>query len=387
MINMCENKITNLDIKGVQHALNRLLTSTPKVRSPLPPRKQENKQESSLLRFGEISGSEEYCTNEAEDLAHPYRPPRPREKQPLSQDCTIFVIMGASGKVATHRVYPALWSLFAGGLLPPNTRIIGYDTGDTSVGEIRRQCESTVSAEEGGDEGRSLNAFWDVNGYAAGSFEDEDQTTELATAFESIEENFERSNRVFILTVKLTLCNGMFALISKAWVQRAGTTQVISIDSLGFQDGISVKNTSAGYFLKHIDSYMNPEAMINILTFRFTNSLVYNSWHRDVISKIVITCKTTEDSLYGDDLTQSPIILHLLHLLTLVGMEKPVSPSGVDYQREKVRVLKAVKEIEKEDFVLAEKISGKAENLLCELNHARKASFISFVVHVENERL
>ncbi len=307
-------------------------------------------------------------------------------------ECTVFVIVGAPGRTATRRVYPAMWELFSGGLLPKHSFVVGYSGQDTSVGGIRRRCDPIL---RGGrddlhhdDAPPPTDAFWDVNRYAAGSYEDEDQTSELATTLDSIEEGFDGSIRVFIMAAGVEPCAQFLGLVRKVWPHAADKTKVLFMESL-FETGEAADGDGPhlwGEGVKHIDALMHPDSMSRMLTLRFANPLFQQCWHREAVAKVVIRYKTAEDDEFERDVLHSPLVAHLFHLLCIIAMEKPVSASAVDYQREKVRVLRAVKAVEKVDILLAERVLRPNEGILSKSNQSTKPTFLSFVAYVENER-
>jgi glucose-6-phosphate 1-dehydrogenase len=97
-----------------------------------------------------------------------------------------------------------------------------------------------------------------------------------------------------------------------------------------------------------IDHYLGKETVQNVMAFRFANGLFEPIWNRNFIDYIQITASEdigigTRAGYYDKsgalrDLVQN----HMLQLLTLVGMEPPVTFSADDVRDEKVKVLHAI---------------------------------------------
>ncbi len=54
----------------------------------------------------------------------------------------VFVVFGASGDLAKKKIYPTLWMIFKeSGLLPKNTRFVGYARSKLTVDDIKAKCK------------------------------------------------------------------------------------------------------------------------------------------------------------------------------------------------------------------------------------------------------
>merc|ERR550517_1853900 len=85
----------------------------------------------------------------------------------------------------------------------------------------------------------------------------------------------------------------------------------------------------------------------NLLSLRFANTIIAPTWNRDHIASVVISF---EEFGIIRDVMQN----HLLQILCLTAMEKPVTTSPDDIRDEKVKVLKAVEELSLDDVVLGQ---------------------------------
>ena len=103
-----------------------------------------------------------------------------------------------------------------------------------------------------------------------------------------------------------------------------------------------------------IDHYLGKETVQNILAFRFANGIFEPIWNRRYVDHVQMTV-AEEDGIgnrgaYYDkagalrDIVQN----HMFQLLTLVGMEPPISFAAEDVRDEKVKVLHAVTRADRE---------------------------------------
>ena len=118
-----------------------------------------------------------------------------------------------------------------------------------------------------------------------------------------------------------------------------------------------------------IDHYLGKETVQNLITLRFANSLFSSQWNSKGIDYIEITAAESvgiEDRWgYFDGMGQlrDMVQSHLLQLLCLITMEPPNRLNDQSIRSEKVKVLEALKPINKEgiesNFVSAQYTNGK----------------------------
>jgi len=104
-----------------------------------------------------------------------------------------------------------------------------------------------------------------------------------------------------------------------------------------------------------IDHYLGKEMLQNIMVIRFANTLFEPLWNNTYIEQIQITSSETlgvgsrggyyEKSGAIRDMVQS----HMLQLISLIAMEKPVDLNSKTIRDEKVKVLKALKQYDEHD--------------------------------------
>ena len=105
-----------------------------------------------------------------------------------------------------------------------------------------------------------------------------------------------------------------------------------------------------------IDHYLGKETVQNILVFRFANLLFESVWNNRYIDHVQIT--VSEDQGIGTrgafweeaGLLRDIVQNHMMQLLSLVAMEPPVSLGANAIRDEKVKVLKAIRPMQGDDF-------------------------------------
>jgi glucose-6-phosphate 1-dehydrogenase len=103
-----------------------------------------------------------------------------------------------------------------------------------------------------------------------------------------------------------------------------------------------------------IDHYLGKETVQNLLVFRFGNAVFEPLWNRNYIDHVQITVGETVGVEHRAEYYDKAGVLrdmfqnHLMQLLTLVGMEPPAMVEADALRDEKVKVLRAIREISEE---------------------------------------
>ncbi|CAK9290909.1 unnamed protein product [Gordionus sp. m RMFG-2023] len=109
-----------------------------------------------------------------------------------------------------------------------------------------------------------------------------------------------------------------------------------------------------------IDHYLGKEMVQNMLISRFGNKIFSTLWNRDNIACVIITFKedigTEGRSGYFDQygIIRDVMQNHLLQLLCVTAMEKPISLNADNIRNEKVRVLRSIKSVEPANVILGQ---------------------------------
>jgi glucose-6-phosphate 1-dehydrogenase len=105
-----------------------------------------------------------------------------------------------------------------------------------------------------------------------------------------------------------------------------------------------------------IDHYLGKETIQNLMFFRFSNAIFEPLWNRNYVDHVQITA--SEDmgiSTRGSYYEQSGVIKdfvqnHILQLISLIAMEPPVGLSSDLIRDERVRVLRSIRKMAKEEI-------------------------------------
>merc|ERR1719430_1119211 len=240
--------------------------------------------------------------------------------------------------------------------------IFGYARSKLSVAEIRSKCQGTVLARPG-EEGL-LDQFWAINHYVAGAYDVQRDFDLLAQEISALEKG--PSNRLFYLALPPSVFKPVTSMLKAACMSASGWTRIIVEKPFG-KDSASSADLSqhlqklfSEEQLYRIDHYLGKEMVQNLISLRFGNMIFGPTWNRDSIASVTITFKepfgTQGRGGYFDEfgIIRDVMQNHLLQILCLAAMEKPVSTSPDDIRDEKVKVLKAIPSLTLSSCVLGQ---------------------------------
>ena len=276
-------------------------------------------------------------------------------------------MLGASGDLAKKKTFPALYGLHCTELLPSTTKIVGYArsnlTMEQLINNIKGACAKIDSNEE------KLKSFFARCSYVAGPYDEKVGFYALLEHMKRIEGK--TSNRLFYLALPPSVFVPAVSSFYPICRSESGWNRVVVEKPFG-QDLESSRELVRGlaqYLPEEeqyrIDHYLGKEMVQNLLVLRFSNLAFQPLWSRQVINNVTITFKedfgTEGRGGYFNDvgIIRDVMQNHLLQVLSLVAMERPCSLSANDIRDEKVKVLKAIPNIQLEDIVLGQYVSDK----------------------------
>jgi glucose-6-phosphate 1-dehydrogenase len=252
----------------------------------------------------------------------------------------VMVIFGATGDLARHKLFPALFSLYIKNLLPETFFIIGFSRRDLSDAAFREYLTKEVSASE------VTNELWEkfINNiyYQQGMFNEVsgyEKLIEKLTGFDAqigacITRLFYLAtppdNYPFILDhLKKTKLSEGCGQGSEKWT-RVAIEKPFGKD---LETARSLDRMLAETFeerqIYRVDHYLGKETVQNMIAFRFANGIFEPVWNNQYIEQVQITFGEKKGvsgrGMFFDgvgilrDVAQN----HLLQLVAAVAMEQP----------------------------------------------------------------
>ncbi|HSG94725.1 MAG TPA: glucose-6-phosphate dehydrogenase, partial [Afifellaceae bacterium] len=271
-----------------------------------------------------------------------------------------YVVVGGTGDLARRKLLPALYHRFADGQIPDNCRVIGASRRAMSGEEFRAMTRRALTEfiDESERDDTMIERFVNIVSYITLDAASGDGWADLATALASGADRI----RAFYLAVGPDLFDDICARISGFGLVTPQTRVVIEKPvGRDLESAKSVNDAIARAFSEdqifRIDHYLGKETVQNLMVLRFGNMLYEPLWNSAHIDHVQITvAESIGVGSRGDyydsagalrDMVQN----HLLQLLCLVAMEPPDSLDANSVRNEKLKVLKALKPVEREGAV------------------------------------
>ncbi|PAA91876.1 hypothetical protein BOX15_Mlig009613g1 [Macrostomum lignano] len=279
----------------------------------------------------------------------------------------VIIVFGASGDLAKKKIYPTLWWLFRDKLLPSNTHFVGYSRSNLTVDNLRSNAMPYLNAKD--SEWTQLDEFFKRNSYVQGSY---DKPEDFIRLNKFIVDNFSAcSNRLFYLATPpsqfISVATNLKAhctaesdglwnrlIVEKPFGKDLDSSEVLAkhLSSLFSEDQIY-----------RIDHYLGKEMVQNVVVLRFANRVFSPLWNRDNIANVVVTFKenfgTEGRGGYFDEfgIIRDVMQNHLLQILCLIAMERPISMEANDIRDEKVKVLRCMRPLSLDDVVVGQYVA------------------------------
>ena len=309
-----------------------------------------------------------------------------------------LLLFGATGDLAQRMLLPSLCALDAEGLLEPDLKIVGTARSEMSTREFRdfapQALEKYLPDHRRGGVADFLNRLSYVAVDATTREGYDDLAREVGT--------YDKGLAIFLSTApslfEPTINGLVHAGLTKGNV-RIGLEKPLGTDlasSKEINDAVAEAFSEDRIF--RIDHYLGKETVQNLLALRFANLLFEPVWNATYIDHVQITVAETvglesrvayyDDSGALRDMVQN----HMLQLLALVAMEPPTSFDATAVRDEKVKVLRALRHIGRDETVTGQYRAGAVEGAVVpgydeELGKdSDTETFVALKAHVDNWR-
>ncbi len=286
----------------------------------------------------------------------------PAAEKSSEPSSTAIVIFGATGDLASHKLFPALYNLALEGRLSKGDAIVGVGRKNYSSEEFRKIFHDAVN--------RYSRTLVDENFWKSLQNRISYQQVDFGQdeGYDSLSEHLRgQKNRIYYLATQPSYFSPIVqklsdhALISDPEKQDQWTRVVIEkpfgrdLDSaVALQNQISeILDESQIY---RIDHFLGKEGIQNLLSFRFKEALFEPLWNRRYIDHVQITisedigigsrARFWEETGLVRDLLQN----HMMQILSLTAMETPSSMNADAIHLEKIKLLNAVRSFSSEEI-------------------------------------
>lgn len=273
-------------------------------------------------------------------------------------DCAI-ILLGATGDLATRKIFPALFTLFEKNKLG-NSIIVGAALSDVTAAQLLENAKKFVKPH---DE-KKWQEFGARVSYLSINFSQDGECSKLAQFVAAQEKKAKLSgNRiVYCATAPFFYCRITEELAKSGLIKKMSRGEIFNriIYEKPFGHNLDsaheINACIAQHFEEHqifrIDHYLTKELVGNIALVRFTNIVFEPLWNNRYIDQVQIVFDEQIGldgrgpfyDKYGAlaDVMQN----HMMQLVALIGMESPEKLTGEFIRTERAKVLQKVKVVD-----------------------------------------
>lgn len=319
---------------------------------------------------------------------------------------THIVVFGASGDLAKKKTFPALFGLFREGKLSSTTRIVGFARSHIELDDFKERLRPYFKLIRDGDD-KLAEDFLGLITYKSSPYDKPEGFKSLEKDIQEYDQQqgVKESHRLYYLALPPSVFTDVAKMLKDhCHPGKSGIVRLIVEKPFG-HDLKSARELQANLAplwteeeLFRIDHYLGKEMVKNLIPVRFANPFLNASWSNRHITNIQISFKepfgTEGRGGYFDDIgiIRDVIQNHLLQVLTILLMERPVNFSSEAIRDEKVRLLKAVQPIDGSAVLVGQygpsEDGSKPGYLDDETVHegSKAITYAAIPLHVSNER-
>jgi len=268
----------------------------------------------------------------------------------MKEEVVTFVLFGGTGDLTRRKLVPAFGQLVHDGKISRNSTIIGISRKKLLDEEYKKSLIDSVSDK---DKKRHVKILR-IKALSA-DFAEKGGLDELKTEMDKCEIGG-KCNRIYYLATSFKFFPNIVRELRRYGLdkQKSGFTRVVFEKPFGedlksavkLDKGIHEVFSEGDVF--RIDHYLAKETVKNLNILKFTNPILYSTFNNKFVDSIEIT---VDEAIgvgnrveYYDDAgaIKDMIQNHLLQVLSLILMERPLKLESKRIHNEKVKILKNI---------------------------------------------
>jgi glucose-6-phosphate 1-dehydrogenase len=279
---------------------------------------------------------------------------------------TQIIILGGAGDLAQRKLLPALFDLYRQDLLPEIFQIIGLARTQRTTDEYQSLVRDALLKQSKNYEPSLISTFSERVAYVTGSFDEGssyDLIREKITLLET--QCDQKTNRLFYLAVPPTHYADIFRSLHASGLTQTDHphwSRILVEKPFGndYDSAVVLDRSLSALFAEdqifRIDHYLAKEAIQNILSFRFANTLLRSTWNNEHIKSVHINMlesinASNRGAFYDKvgalrDVGQN----HLLQILALIAMDEPEAFTADHIRKERSSILEKLQPLSPEEI-------------------------------------
>jgi glucose-6-phosphate 1-dehydrogenase len=283
-------------------------------------------------------------------------------KNGLTPEPHVIVIFGGNGDLSKRKLVPALYHLFAEGLLPDDWRVIGNSRKPYSTEQFHEFAREAIAEFSSCDpEPEAWEAFTSRLSYCSGEFAPGD-TEPLEDAIRAAEREIGGDpRRLYYLSVPPPAFTSVTEALAEADLltrARVVYEKPFGLNAASFRElnelTHRVLDDSQIYTIDH---FLGKETLQNVLALRFANGMFEPVWNRQHIDHVEID--VPEELGIGGragfyeqtGALRDMVVTHLFQVLAVIAMEPPYALRAKPLLDEKSKVFESMLPLTGDDVV------------------------------------
>jgi glucose-6-phosphate 1-dehydrogenase len=283
-----------------------------------------------------------------------------------------IVVVGASGDLAQKKVIPALFALFCQGYLPPDFHLYGMARSDFDSEGFRRKIAENLTCRYTPGEASCADrteAFLSRCHYCQGQYSSSDSFLDLFQLMRE-QEGDGPVNRIFYMAIPPTVFLDVARALGDSGLVACGDrdewSRIVIEKPFGRDRETSdilireMQKVFSEDMTYRIDHYLGKEIVQNLMVLRFANLIFEPLWSRAYIRSIHIRWAEPvgvgqrTGYFNGFGIIRDVMQNHLLQIMSLLAMDRPVKFDAREIRDAKVQLLKAIRPLSLDDLVVGQ---------------------------------
>ena len=270
------------------------------------------------------------------------------------QPSDAFVFFGATGDLARKMIFPSLYQMVKHGNL--DVPIIGVAFSNWTIEDLRQRAHDAVAASSHGiDDEAAMEKLKSMLRYVDGDYNADSTFQQLRTALGAA------TQPTHYLAIPPVLFSTVISGLKKHGLNKGARVVVEKPFGRDLASALALDAVISDAFPEdsvfRIDHFLGKEEIMNLLYFRFANTMFEPLWNRDHIDSVQIT--VAEDfgvegrgSFYESAGALRDVIEnHLFQIVALLAMDAPPYQGYGAVQSAKADVFKAMRKLTRDDIV------------------------------------
>ncbi|MEL1249360.1 glucose-6-phosphate dehydrogenase [Aurantiacibacter gilvus] len=315
----------------------------------------------------------------------------------MTDKAQTLILFGATGDLSQRMLLPSLCALDAEGLLGDDLQIVGTARSEMGDSEFRNFARAAIEKFLPAHRRGGMADFLNRLSYSPLDVTTPKGFTELAAKVgkdRQVAIFLSTAPSLFEPTIAGLAANGLAASNARICLEKPLGTDLES--SCAINDAVASAFPESRIF--RIDHYLGKETVQNLIALRFANILFEPLWNAQHIDHVQITVGETVglesrvDFYDGAGALRDMVQNHMLQLLALVAMEPPGSFDANSVRDEKVKVLRALRQLTDAESVTGQYRKGAIDGQPVpgydeELGkNSNTETFVALKAHIDNWR-